>query len=812
MRSMRFKDPARMAELLRGESNKHAAGHWAWEARVADRALHRATSVAVAAAMMIPGAQHVDTLFSTGFHAQEADTADVIVTDTKVYVPKSVSSAVTTVGGEPTSTITSIATLNQSGKPPISVDVNLSLYNLATSPNQLHFTSPQGTDSTAYVIGMTCAQAQTLDNDFQKNFNASLSPSFMSKACPPPSTEGLITSLLPLGAMYSNGTWNIVIGFNLIASVDLLLDTNNPKDSGVAVDVGLGGGLDIALPGRQLNVEGSAFEINAGASLNGTITAGLAGKSGSFAVSYWNSNTDSNTTAILNLTSQYAYFNYNIFNKTWTESSLSGTEVTAILKGDGINIDRTVTVPSAHFSCIVAPAALCGMPIPFMKAMSTHSSSGSAYEVTSGDVTKIDGRDAAPPGSLAVNTTGDKWFIMTPWRTLIRRNSSPFTGSTSLPTTTTTTAPTLPQTTSTTSTTTTTVELSMPANTNGHGSYVGSPQTVTAQNVGKVYGSNAAPIGSLAQETDTGWWVVVTPSDAVVYTKVDPFTGSTSLPTTTTTTAPTLPQTTSTTSTTTTTVELSMPANTNGHGSYVGSPQTVTAQNVGKVYGSNAAPIGSLAQETDTGWWVVVTPSDAVVYTKVDPFTGSTSLPTTTTTTTTAPTLPQTTSTTSTTTTLPSSPTTETLQGIVAPPSTTADTVVSVTYSYSDGKYTTILELVTPAVPLSQTQINQINSSNDATYQSALNTEQQLEGKGTGSISKPYTVPQGDIPALLPWYGSGFYQAPGYGEYYLPDANSVLNYNLAAQGEYSSENTAYVIFTSSGKVVYPAGYSGPTEG
>ncbi len=715
MRSMRFKDPARMAELLRGESNKHAAGHWAWEARVADRALHRATSVAVAAAMMIPGAQHVDTLFSTGFHAQEADTADVIVTDTKVYVPKSVSSAVTTVGGEPTSTITSIATLNQSGKPPISVDVNLSLYNLATSPNQLHFTSPQGTDSTAYVIGMTCAQAQTLDNDFQKNFNASLSPSFMSKACPPPSTEGLITSLLPLGAMYSNGTWNIVIGFNLIASVDLLLDTNNPKDSGVAVDVGLGGGLDIALPGRQLNVEGSAFEINAGASLNGTITAGLAGKSGSFAVSYWNSNTDSNTTAILNLTSQYAYFNYNIFNKTWTESSLSGTEVTAILKGDGINIDRTVTVPSAHFSCIVAPAALCGMPIPFMKAMSTHSSSGSAYEVTSGDVTKIDGRDAAPPGSLAVNTTGDKWFIMTPWRTLIRRNSSPFTGSTSLPTTTTTTAPTLPQTTSTTSTTTTTVELSMPANTNGHGSYVGSPQTVTAQNVGKVYGSNAAPIGSLAQETDTGWWVVVTPSDAVVYTKVDPFTGSTSLPTTTTTT-------------------------------------------------------------------------------------------------TTAPTLPQTTSTTSTTTTLPSSPTTETLQGIVAPPSTTADTVVSVTYSYSDGKYTTILELVTPAVPLSQTQINQINSSNDATYQSALNTEQQLEGKGTGSISKPYTVPQGDIPALLPWYGSGFYQAPGYGEYYLPDANSVLNYNLAAQGEYSSENTAYVIFTSSGKVVYPAGYSGPTEG
>ena len=711
MRSMRFKDPARMADLLRGESNKHAASHGAWEARVADRALRRAaTSVAVAAAMMIPGAQHVDTLFSTGFHAQEADTADVIVTDTKVYVPKSVSSAVTTVGGEPTSTITSIATLNQSGKPPISVNVNLSLYNLATSPNQLHFTSPQGTDSTAYVIGMTCAQAQTLDNDFQKNFNASLSPSFMSKACPPPSTEGLITSLLPLGAMYSNGTWNIVIGFNLIASVDLLLDTNNPKDSSVAVDVGLGGGLDIALPGRQLNVGGSALEINAGGSFNGTITAGIAGPSGSFAVSYWNNNTDSNTTAILNLTSPYAYVNYNIFNKTWTKSYLSGTEVTAILKGDGIDIDRTVP-----FSCIVAPPALCGMPIPFMKAMSTHSSSGSAYEVTSGDVTKIDGKDAAPPGSLAVNTTGDKWFIMTPWRTLIRRNSSPFTGSTSLPTTTTTTAPTLPQTTSTTSTTTTTVELSMPANTNGHGSYVGSPQTVTAQNVGKVYGSNAAPIGSLAQETDTGWWVVVTPSDAVVYTKVDPFTGSTSLPTTTTTT-------------------------------------------------------------------------------------------------TTAPTLPQTTSTTSTTTTLPSSPTTETLQGIVAPPSTTADTVVSVTYSYSDGKYTTILELVTPAVPLSQTQINQINSSNDATYQSALNTEQQLEGKGTGSISKPYTVPQGDIPALLPWYGSGFYQAPGYGEYYLPDANSVLNYNLAAQGEYSSENTAYVIFTSSGKVVYPAGYSGPTEG
>ncbi len=73
-------------------------------------------------------------------------------------------------------------------------------------------------------------------------------------------------------------------------------------------------------------------------------------------------------------------------------------------------------------------------------------------------------------------------------------------------------------------------QLAMPSSTNGHGSYVGSPKTVTAQNVGKITTGtnnntayNAAPIGSLAQEMDKGWWVVVTPHNQVVYSRTDPF-------------------------------------------------------------------------------------------------------------------------------------------------------------------------------------------------------------------------------------------------------------------------------------------------
>jgi hypothetical protein len=339
---------------------------------------------------------------------------------------------------------------------------------------------------------------------------------------------------------------------------------------------------------------------------------------------------------------------------------------------------------------------------------------------------------------------------------------------------------------------------------------------VTASNVAKIDGVDAATPGSLAILKNIGKWLIMTPWHDLVRTNVDPFTGIGPGQQESVAPASTMA---STTAAKVPAAAYSMPTSTHGHGNYIGSPQTVTAQNVAKVDGIDAAPIGSLAQQTSTGWWVVVTPAGAVVYTKVDPFLGSAPASTDTTapaaTTTlpvpTAPVQPAT-SVPESTTTIQPQPTTQTLNGIVAPPNSSAEMVVSVTYSYSNGGYTTMLTFTIPAVPLSQSQIDGINSSNQSTYQSTLKLEQEIRGLGTGSTSDPYQVPPGDVPALLPWYGPAFYSMPGYGVYYLPDANSVMNYNLAVQGEYSRENTAYVTFAPSGQVEYPAGYSGPTNG